>query len=138
MTPRTRLDLSACSTYPGAKTVAARLVDATPTDRFASRPGPAFFRSQAKAILAAHLLAASASRSPLARAADWLEDGDCGRVSTALAKLDTKDAATALWAVRRCWELDYASHAQVIATALRALDGSEPSEPVSDPLSTAA
>ncbi len=125
MTPRTRPDLSACSTLAGAKAVADRLVDAMPTDRFASRPGAAFFRVQAKALLASHLLAASSSRSPLAKAADWLEDGDCDRVTAALAKLATLDAAAALWSVRRCWELDHASHKEVLATARRALDGGE-------------
>ncbi len=56
----------------------------------------------------------------------------------ALAKLGTKDAATGLWSVQRCLDLDYASHGEVLATARRALAGSGPSEPVSILAATAA
>ena len=70
--------------------------------------------------------------------ADWIDGGDCGRVTAALAELGTKDAATALWSVQRCWDLDYASHGEVIANARRALAGGEPSEPVSVLAATAA
>ncbi|MHB1773192.1 MAG: hypothetical protein ACYCST_15895 [Acidimicrobiales bacterium] len=117
---------AACATLDRAALSAGRLVDATRYDPVAPRPAAWFFRSESKSVLAAYLLAASPARSPLSEAADWLADGDCGRVSTALTGLGTRDADAALCAVRRCFELDPLSRTEVLATARQALGGTRP------------
>jgi len=52
------------ATLAGAKAVAHHLVDAIARNVLAQRPGDPFFRIQARAVLAAHLLAASSARAP--------------------------------------------------------------------------